>query len=116
MTIRPALRNALLTGVVCLMTANAVFSQTTEYNDPKYGIAASLPVGWTWTGPRHYGDQKSWVTFQGPGSKQELRLYVLVLRTPVEISAEKMDKRILKGIAHKIEQRRATGWKDYRLR
>jgi hypothetical protein len=101
---------------LCVAFAGAAYSQV-EYHDEPSGASLLLPAGWTWTGPRPLGDQKSILSLKEPEKSQILRLYVQVLDTPEEVMpAQVMNRRLLKQAEAKVRQRASEGYENYRLR
>ena len=90
------------------------------YRDSESGVSLSLAPGWSWTGPHRSVDQKgakSTSIFKEAGSDQELRLWVQILDPPETITpAEKMNRRLLKQVQRKVEQRTREGYQNYHLR
>jgi hypothetical protein len=101
---------------LCLVFAGTAYSQV-EYHEEQSGVSLSLPVGWTWTGPKPMEDQKSILTLREPETAQTVRLYVKVL-DPAEtpMSAQQMNHRLLKQAEAKVRQRLSEGYENYRLR
>jgi len=75
-----------------------------------------LPAGWRWIGPDRWGDQQSTLVLREPETRQDIKLYVQILSTPDIISADAMDKKLLRGVEYKVRQRTKEGYKDYHLR
>jgi hypothetical protein len=95
-----------LGSLLYLTTASAACAQTNEYRDSKDGVSLSLPPNWRAIGPEDRGDQKSILVLRDVEMYLEARLWVQVLSTPVIISAEDMNKRLLRGIKDRIRLRR----------
>lgn len=106
----------VLVGLLYLTTANAAYSQTNEYRDSKDGVSLSLPQNWRAIGPESRGDQKGIVVLRDLEMHLEARLFVQVLTTPVIISAEDMDERLLRSIKDRIRYRTKEGYENYHFR
>jgi hypothetical protein len=113
---RSVFRRIVLVSLLCLTAASIAYPQTNEYQDSAFGVSLSLPPGWRWIGPDRWGDQQSTLILRAPETHQEVRLYVQILSIPDIISAEAMDKKLLRGVKYKIRQRTREGYKDYHLR
>jgi hypothetical protein len=106
----------LFASLLCLTAAKAAYSQLNEYDDREDGVSFQLPNGWRWAGPDRWGEQQSTLTLREPATRQEVMLYVQILGTPEIISAEAMNRKLLRGVKYKVRQRIREGHADYHLR
>lgn len=101
--------------LLCLIIAAPAYSQT-FYRDSEYGVAVSLTPDWKLSPPMRWGDQQTTYELREVGTKQKAFLYFQILHIPQVMPAKAMDKRLMRGVEHKVDQRIAEGYQGYHLR
>ncbi|MFZ1145578.1 MAG: erythromycin esterase family protein [Bryobacteraceae bacterium] len=87
-----------------------------EYRDSEYGVAFTLPPGWSVSQAQRWGNRETTVFLNATQSEATAALYFRVAAAPEKISPDEIRQKLRSETEAKVAQRATEGLAGYRIR